>query len=252
MFECRKAEDHREELGVTEHRHSEQGPRRMHGLVRGGLEGRTCRGDGRRTRAGRGGQDAAGGGIRVAATRRVRGAAVRGGDEPGGPRGHLAALLGLLVHDLEEQVAREEAVQARRGARWLRDNSGWFLILDNVDSREAAEAGEGLLAHLAGGHVVVTSRLVALAELFEPLRPRRAGGGGDGGVPAGGTDGSRREGAEATRRTPATLATELDGLALALEQAGAFIAERRLSIRGLSGAVGGEPRQGAGLVRRRR
>ena len=53
--------------------------------------------------------------------------------------------------------------------RWLDENPGWFLILDNVDSEEAAGAAEGLLARLRGGHVLITSRLTQWSGGVEPL-----------------------------------------------------------------------------------
>ena len=42
---------------------------------------------------------------------------------------------------------------------WLKDHPGWFLILDNVDTEEAAAAVGEVLPQLHGGDVLITSRL---------------------------------------------------------------------------------------------
>ena len=143
-------------------------------------------------------------------------------------RRNLAALVGPLVLDLEEQDAKEEDVKLAAVLRWLRNNPGWFLILDNVDTREAAQAAEGLLAQLHAGDVLITSRLSAWSRQVEPLELDVLAA----------NDAvafllERRE--DRRRKTPTddadarTLTVELGELALALEQAGAYIEEQRLS-----------------------
>src|SRR5262249_15617241 len=104
---------------------------------------------------------------------------------------------------------------------WLDTHPGWLLILDNVDTKEAVREIERLLVKLQAGHVLITSRIAhwsagvqrldldvlapdaAVAFLLErtPLRRPAAD--------------------DATQA--AVVARELDGLALALEQAGAYI-----------------------------
>jgi hypothetical protein len=67
-------------------------------------------------------------------------------------------------------------VQVTAVLRWLEDKYGWLLILDNVDSEDAAQAVEHLLPRLQRGHVLLTSRLthwhgvepLALDVLAEP------------------------------------------------------------------------------------
>lgn len=41
---------------------------------------------------------------------------------------------------------------------WLAENPRWLLILDNVDTQEAAEAVRKILPRLQTGHVLITSR----------------------------------------------------------------------------------------------
>jgi hypothetical protein len=102
------------------------------------------------------------------------------------------------------------------------------MILDNADTREAAEAVEELLPRLWRGHVMLTSRLsdwsnsvdpfelellneeAAVEFLLERTKNRRVNEVSD-------WDKARE------------VAKELDGLALGLEQAGAFISTTRCS-----------------------
>ncbi len=73
---------------------------------------------------------------------------------------NLAALCGANVLDLAEKDAREQEIQLGAVLDWLQRHPGWFLILDNVDSEESAEAVENMLSKLAAsGHVLITSRL---------------------------------------------------------------------------------------------
>ncbi|MGH8489047.1 MAG: tetratricopeptide repeat protein [Gammaproteobacteria bacterium] len=148
-------------------------------------------------------------------------------DSPENLRRNLAALVGPPVLDLPEQEATEEEKRVAAALRWLREHPGWFLILDNVDTPEAASAAEHLLARLRGGSVLITSRLAQWSASVEPLEldvlaPEDAAQ-------------FLLERNVATRRKRASdaqdaaaLARELDGLAL--EQAGAYIANERTSL----------------------
>ena len=71
-------------------------------------------------------------------------------------RTNLAALVGTLVPELD---TTDDKVRLTAVLDWLKANPGWFLILDNVDSKQALNEVERLLSGLAGGHVIVTSRL---------------------------------------------------------------------------------------------
>jgi tetratricopeptide (TPR) repeat protein len=137
---------------------------------------------------------------------------------------NLANLCGAMVLNLPEQSAREQEVQVAAAIRWLREQSGWFLIVDNVDTPEAATAAEELLQKLDSGHVVITSRLSnwggAVQELaldvisekaaVEMLLERTAG---------------KRKPSSTDDADALALAKDLGCLPLALEQAGAFIVE---------------------------
>jgi tetratricopeptide (TPR) repeat protein len=61
--------------------------------------------------------------------------------------------------DLTEYRSAPQPEQYAAVIRWLQQNKGWLLILDNVDTKEAVAAVQKLVAKLTGGHVIVTSRI---------------------------------------------------------------------------------------------
>lgn len=140
----------------------------------------------------------------------------------------LAALTAPLILGLPEQSDFNEVIRVTAVVHWLQEHSGWLLVLDNADTPEAAAAAEQLLARLSGGHVLITSRLtqwsaaVPLLELdvldqpsaLEFLLDRTH---------------ARRSATPEDESDAAQIAKELDGLPIALEQAGAYIAHRRCS-----------------------
>ena len=143
---------------------------------------------------------------------------------------NLAALCKGSALDLPEKELTEEAAQRQAVLHWLQANPGWLLILDNVDTTEAAAEVEALLPQLSGGQVVITTRLrnwsaaVQLQEV-EVLTPEDA------------TAFLLERTAERRRQAPgdndtaeAIAVEDLGGLALGLEQAGAYISQRRLSL----------------------
>ncbi len=151
--------------------------------------------------------------------------------EPGALERALAEICRPGVLNLSEHQATDQAVRLAAVQRWLANHPGWLLVADNVDNEAAAVALEAALAPLAGGLVVITSRLA----------PERWGGGF--GVltvqelaPADAsafllqrTLGLRRPAAD-DAQTAAQLALELGCLPLALEQAAAYVAQRRLTL----------------------
>lgn len=142
---------------------------------------------------------------------------------------NLATLCGPLILDLPEQDAKEEAARYHAVLRWLQAHQNWLLVLDNVDTAEAAEAVDELVRGLQGGTILITSRLadwsseiptLELDELVESaavefLLERTH---------------DRRHHAHTDEKDAHALAHELGRLALALEQAGAFIAQKRSSL----------------------
>jgi hypothetical protein len=51
---------------------------------------------------------------------------------------NLASLCGPLVLNLPEQNEKEQALQVEAALRWLKLHPGWFLIIDYMDTAEAA------------------------------------------------------------------------------------------------------------------
>ena len=140
----------------------------------------------------------------------------------------LAALCQTDILNLPAKALTDQNEQKAAVLMWLNAHSGWLLILDNADSEDALASVEELLPRLAGGHVLITSRLTDYA----------------GGIDAVALDVLSDEDAAAfllertaNHRTTAPdddvrvleLARELGGLALALEQVAAHIRNERLS-----------------------
>ena len=154
-----------------------------------------------------------------------------GAATPQGLRSNLAALCAGDVLDLPEQEAREEEARYEAALRWLRDRSGWLLIVDNVDTPEVARAVEAITRSLGDGHVLVTARIGSWSAGVESLELDVLAE-----EDAVAFLLERSEGRRQSRPTdPAdalALARAMGGLAVALEQAGAYIGELRLSLDG--------------------
>ena len=151
------------------------------------------------------------------------------GSDPGVLAAHIAALAAPDILKLPESQASEHAVQHAAVLRWLNDHPGWLLIVDELDTPEAAQAAAALLPQLAGGHVLLTSRLAHWsAELSVRELPTL--------TPAAARNFLLQRTADRRRKRPddaasaGALAHELGQLALALEQAGAYIATNRQSL----------------------
>ena len=144
----------------------------------------------------------------------------------------LIAIADLLR--LPEKDAQDTNVTAKAVTRWLETQTQWLLIFDNADNltmmRDYLPAGNR-------GHVLLTTRAQAmsgLARKVEIARMKREEGAlfllRRAGLIA---PDARFEDASAPERANAlTLVQELDGLPLALDQAGAYIEETRFSLSG--------------------
>ncbi|MBN1928628.1 MAG: tetratricopeptide repeat protein [Chlorobiaceae bacterium] len=120
---------------------------------------------------------------------------------------------------LPEQDAEEQEVVIRAVRQWLDCHDGWLLIFDNARN---AESLRGYLPQANGGHALITTRnpdwrhVGTTHEIVKWPRPESV--------------------AFLQKRTgkddPAAdgIAKELDGLPLALEQAGAYICQKQKSL----------------------
>ena len=142
---------------------------------------------------------------------------------------NLASLCKDEALDLPEKELTEEAAQLQAALHWLQANPDWLLILDNVDTAEAAVEVEALLPQLSSGQVVITTRLrnwsaaVVLQEV-DVLAPEHATA-----FLLERTADRRRQEPGDSNTAEAIAVEDLGGLALGLEQAGAYISQRRLS-----------------------
>lgn len=149
-------------------------------------------------------------------------------DSPENAAANLAGLCRSDVLGLPEAEVREQPAQLYAVRRWLRTHGRWLLILDSVDTREAAEYVRGLMDPAWTGHVIITSRRsdwnqhAAMSDLPVPLLEEQESVDfllerlGAGGFNAGTEDDAR------------SVAAELGRLPLALEQAAAYILRRRV------------------------
>lgn len=154
-----------------------------------------------------------------------------GADNPEELQRNLAALCAPAILNLPEHKTTEESRQVAAVLAWLQRNVGWILILDNVDTQAAAQAVESLLPGLRGGNLLITSRLSNWSIGVEALALDVLDASAAVEFLLARTQAKRRKQADDAGQAR-TLAEELGCLAVALEQAGAFIAERRLSIVG--------------------
>ena len=158
-----------------------------------------------------------------------------GADSPASLQQNLAALAGPAVLNLPQHQAPEMDVQLAAVLGWLQQNPGWLLILDNVDHEDAARAAEQLLGVLQGsdGQVLITSRLsswsAAVLTLALDVLSRKDATAFL--LERTDRDPGRRKADDDDHRAR-ELAEELGCLALALEQAGAYIVRHRLDLAG--------------------
>src|ERR1700733_1781328 len=141
----------------------------------------------------------------------------------------LAGLTAFEILDLPEKEARDDATKITAVLRWLESNPNWLMILDNVDDRAALAEVAKLMPRLKGGHVVITARAsnfpagvrkLEVSTLDESAAAQFL-------LDRSEADRSKSKDDAALART---LARELGGLALGLEQAGAHIATDRIGI----------------------
>ncbi|MGB9006559.1 MAG: DUF4062 domain-containing protein, partial [Candidatus Aminicenantales bacterium] len=150
-------------------------------------------------------------------------------DTPENLRRNMAMLCESRILNLSERGACEEEIRVAAAIGWLQEHSGWLLIIDGADTEVAAEAVEEILDGLKGGTILVTSRFTEWSAGVETLDldvldekaavdfllERTAG---------------RRRQMPYDEADALALARELGGLALALEQAGAYVHEKRCSL----------------------
>jgi tetratricopeptide (TPR) repeat protein len=138
----------------------------------------------------------------------------------------LASLAGPKLLNLPGQKEDEQIASV---LRWLNENPGWLMILDNADTEQAANAVEDLLPQLSAGCVIITSRYTRFSASVEVhrlqlLEPDKAVA-----FLLERTENHRIRKANDTEIAN-QLAEELGFLPLVLEQAAAYIAHQQITI----------------------
>ena len=139
----------------------------------------------------------------------------------------LAALTTYEILNLPEKEARDDATKITGVLRWLELNPTWLMILDNVDDPAAVAEAAKLMPRLKGGHVIVTARASNFPAGFRKLELGVLEEGAAAQFLLDRTETDRAKGKD-DMALAGTLAGELGGLALGLEQAGAHIATDRI------------------------
>jgi Domain of unknown function (DUF4062) len=141
---------------------------------------------------------------------------------------NLAALCNAEVLNLPEQNQAEEAARLAAVFRWLSEHSGWLLILDNADTPQAAVEVEKTLPKLQGGDVIITSRFADWSAAVQTTELDVLGEQDAAAFLLERTE-LRRKKMLTDSEDAAAVARDLGGLALALEQGGAYVAKIRVS-----------------------
>ncbi len=169
-------------------------------------------------------------------------------DDPTRLSANLAALAGVAALDLPERQAREDEIKFEAVLRWLEAHPPWLMILDNVDDEAARDAVLDLLPRLGGGTILITARAT---DFPDAVLVQKIGVLDEGAAAAYllvRTDGKRAKAADDIERA-GELARELDGLALGLQQAGAYIATQGMGFARYLETLARESNKGRRLVR---
>lgn len=153
-------------------------------------------------------------------------------DSPDALRRNLAALCAPAVLDLPEQAATEIETQVAAVLAWLKQTPDWLLILDNVDSPETQTAVKEITTPLLHGRILITSRLAHWGTGFTALDLDVLSPEDSVKLLLDHTAGFRAEQPGEDATAAAEIARLVDGLALALEQAAAYIRRTRCSFAG--------------------
>jgi tetratricopeptide (TPR) repeat protein len=139
----------------------------------------------------------------------------------------LAGLTAFEILDLPEKEARDDATKITAVLRWLESNPTWLMILDNVDDCAAVAEVAKLMPRLKGGHVVVTARASNFPAGVRKLEVSTLDENAAAQFLLDRTEADRSKSKDDSALAR-TLARELGGLALGLDQAGAHIATDRI------------------------
>jgi NB-ARC domain len=141
--------------------------------------------------------------------------------------GEIAKVLQLPQQDEPDQSLIIAAVK-----EWFKTHERWLLIVDNADDLTVARE---FLPSSAQGHVLLTTRAAATGQIAQAVELKKMSH-HDGALfllrraKRIANQGEWHGATEADQRVALEIAQEMDGLPLALDQAGAFIEEMMLSL----------------------
>ncbi len=134
--------------------------------------------------------------------------------------------------NLPEEVAQDQNLVIDAVNRWLKEHASWLLILDNVEDLAMIKS---VLPAAYRGHVLLTTRIQATGEVARGVEIEKMG-------PEEGTlfllrrasmlapDALLKAASEADNTKAQAISQVMDGLPLALDQAGAYIEETGCSL----------------------
>ena len=136
------------------------------------------------------------------------------------------------VLDLPEKHEQDQDTVIRAVKRWLANHTQWLLILDNVDTPEMIV--DFLPAHIKGD-VLITTRQQALGTVAQSIEVEKMGQDESmmfllHRINALALDASLDRAIDENKAQAIKIIAELDGLPLALDQAGAYIEETRCGL----------------------
>ena len=157
----------------------------------------------------------------------------------------IARLLNLPEKDEQDQTITIQAVK-----QWLEHHDDWLLIVDNADNLALAEE---FLPTGSRGYILLTTRAQALGVLAEGINVEKMG------TKEGmllllrrakvlAKEAPLAQSPETDRTAAESIVKEMDGLPLALDQAGAYIEETQCSV---SAYLDGYQKRQAELLKRR-
>ncbi len=122
-----------------------------------------------------------------------------------------------------------ESIRLAATLQWLHDHPGWLMIIDNIDSPEAAAGVKAMLARLYGGHVLLTGRVSRWSGGIEPIEIHSLDETAAVGFLLDRTARERHKSPTDTADAM-SLAAALERMPLAMELAGASVANARISL----------------------
>jgi tetratricopeptide (TPR) repeat protein len=150
------------------------------------------------------------------------------GDSPEKLHASLAGLCIVVLPAEIDLLPPDQAAREATALRWLSANPGWLLIIDNVDDESSARAVRDLLGQLAGGHLLITTRLHRLPSQIHSIHLDVLSEDSATGLLLELTEDDRRPAADDEEQAR-QLAQILDGLPLAIQQAAGYINEHALN-----------------------